>query len=129
MGTNYYVRFDACPHCGHSEDEYHIGKSSGGWCFSLHVDPDKGITTLGEVMDIADKGKIYNEYGEIITPDEMYAIITKRYWEREREKQHSWYEQNRALDGPNGLVRHVIDGARCIGHGEGTWDYITGEFS
>ena len=36
---------------------------------------------------------------------------------------------NYAEPGPNGLVRAKINGVHCIGHGEGTWDYITGEFS
>jgi len=39
MGTNYYAQQDSCRHCGRCNkyDRYHIGKSSGGWNFSLHV--------------------------------------------------------------------------------------------
>jgi hypothetical protein len=39
MGTNYYLRLHACPSCGHSAAELHIGKSSAGWYFGLRVYP------------------------------------------------------------------------------------------
>lgn len=29
----------------------------------------------------------------------------------------------------NNLLRHQILKGHCIGHSEGTWDYIVGEFS
>lgn len=35
---------------------------------------------------------------------------------------------NHAEPGPNGLLRHKI-GPYCLGHGEGTWDLMPGEFS
>jgi hypothetical protein len=44
MGTNYYVAYDYCRHCGRFDEEFHIGKSSAGWCFSLRVYEDKGLT-------------------------------------------------------------------------------------
>lgn len=38
MGTNYYLHSqDPCEHCGRSYPELHIGKSSAGWVFALHV--------------------------------------------------------------------------------------------
>ena len=42
MGTNYYLhrpRTNECEHCGRADEAppLHIGKSSSGWCFSLHV--------------------------------------------------------------------------------------------
>lgn len=27
------------------------------------------------------------------------------------------------------LIRAKVDGAHCVGHGEGTYDYIVGDFS
>jgi hypothetical protein len=48
-------------------------------------------------------------------------------WDQER------LDRNYAEPGPNNLVRHRLDleerGQGCVRHGEGTWDYITGEFS
>ena len=66
----------------------------------------------------------------------MLAIITERSWKRKKFKADGWYssqadfhEKNHSEDGPNGLLRHKIDGTHCIGHGEGTYDYTIGEFS
>lgn len=69
MGTNYYwIKEDTtCPHCGrrdHDEVRIHIGKSSCGWCFSLHVDPSIGIRSLDDWIERFDTGFIEDEYGD-----------------------------------------------------------------
>lgn len=46
MGTNYYYYQDVCPHCGKPDKKLHIGKSSGGWYFSLHIIPEEKIFNL-----------------------------------------------------------------------------------
>lgn len=127
MGTNYYLRTDPCPHCGRSDEELHIGKSSAGWCFSLHVMPEDGIDGLEAWEQRWKTGRIFNEYREEVAPEEMRRIITERSWP-ERPREESFYRQNHAVPGPNGMVRHAV-GRHCLGHGEGTWDLITGEFS
>lgn len=50
MPTNYYLhkKTDTCPTCGHREPPQHIGKSSVGWCFTLRIDPERGITDLDD---------------------------------------------------------------------------------
>lgn len=123
MGTNYYHvpkgQVGECPHCqrvGYWEAESHIGKSSGGWNFSLHVIPESGIHNLDDWRRVWESTKgthsIVNEYQDVLTIDEMVAIITKR-------------------EGVFGdrLRSHVgIKYSRCIGQGEGPYDYIAGEF-
>jgi hypothetical protein len=51
MGTNYYLKgTPSCDHCGRGGDERgaHIGKSSGGWVFSLRVsDADAAYAEWG----------------------------------------------------------------------------------
>jgi len=37
MGVNYYWHDTVCGTYGHLREPIHIGKSSAGWCFSLHV--------------------------------------------------------------------------------------------
>ena len=38
MGTNYYWQeSEPCAACGRGYEQVHVGKSSAGWCFSLHV--------------------------------------------------------------------------------------------
>lgn len=110
MGTNYYWIRDACPTCGHGE-RVHIGKSSAGWVFSLHVHPEDDISSLDDWIDAWRIGTIVNEYGETISVDEMLLVITAR-----------------DEPGPDGLARHEIDGRHCIGHGAGSWDLCVGDF-
>jgi len=108
MGTNYYVKSEKCEHCGHGDD-LHIGKSSAGWCFALRVYPDMGINNLLDWEKYLRGKTIENEYGDTVSLDDLVMIITDRYH-------------------PRGLLRHEL-GSFCIGHGDGTYDLVVGEFS
>ena len=129
MGTNYTLLENACDKCGRGEAR-HIGKSSLGWCFSLHVYPEDGINDLPDWIERWRKPntRIVDEYGEDITRDEMAAVIVLRHWEGP-ERTRWFLEQNHAVPGPNGLLRSKVDGHHTIKHGEGTWDCHVGEFS
>jgi len=130
MGTNYYLHQEECPHCKHQPEPLHIGKSSGGWCFSLHVIPELGLSSLEDWKELCQDQYTYtikDEYGEAISLDKLLGIIMVRSWPRTNSNFD--YERNYAEPGPSGLVRHKVDGRHCIGHGVGTWDYIMGEFS
>ena len=113
MGTNYYLyEKPACECCGHRDEPLHIGKSSGGWCFSLHVIPENGIKSLVDWISLWSKEGVIieDEYGKKVSNEEMLDVITNRVWRGQFP------------------MRHDIDDYRCVGHGEGTWDLITGEF-
>ncbi len=135
MGTNYYLEGEQCGHCGRSDEDKHIGKSSMGWCFSLHVIPDDGLNTLEDWISLFEIAPIKNEYGEKVSADEMIDIINNRSgkekkWDTSPHGYADWEEfhsMNHSERGPKGLLRHTI-GGHCIGHGEGTYDYISGEF-
>lgn len=142
MGTNYYLYKDVCPVCKRGDDPLHIGKSSAGWCFGLHVYPEASWETeqVIEGLDAwkalwAQEGSIIkDEYGDIVTAEQMENIVTKRstthtYPDMFYKTAEEFYEENHAAPGPNGLARHRIDGRFCIGHGEGTWDLLVGEYS
>jgi hypothetical protein len=137
MGTNYYLRRQCCPCCKRGND-IHIGKSSGGWHFSLHIHPEEGINNLDNWrLVVSDpESRIFNEYDEELSPETLWEIITERsnqqgwdskrwYGYRSEEEFHSSNDSERGL---NCLLRHKI-GSRCVGHGPGTYDYITGDFS
>lgn len=136
MGTNYYLHEGPpCPHCGAVKGECkHIGKSSAGWCFSLHVEPSEGISDLADWRELWSQpgATIVDEYGETIEPAEMEEIITARRWKyHDPVGYESWEEFHRlngSEPGPNNLLRHRI-GSHCVKHGAGTWDCIPGEFS
>lgn len=137
MGTNYYLQEKPpCECCGRAFDMRHIGKSSFGWCFSLHVYPDEGINDLADWIKLwsTPGTKILTEYGDVMSHGQMIKLITDR-GPREKEKvplgYPSWeefYRINDCQDGPGGLLRRRL-GPFCIGHGPGTYDLIVGEFS
>ena len=135
MGTNYYALLE-------DGDELHIGKSSGGWCFSLHVYPKIGINDFPDWIEFLNlkKLKIKNEYEDPVTIEELVDIITNRKWTNKFDEPfpvssfsrykrwEEFHNINYSEPGPNGLLRHKI-GYGCIKQGAGTWDCIIGEFS
>lgn len=138
MGTNYFVKSrkpcNTCEHCGSLfavHEELHIGKSSAGWCFGLHVIPEKGLNTLNDwvdyIVDHDNTHMIVNEYGETLDLETLLGIITCRHSFSKRDDK--WYEQNHAVLGINGLARHKVGEGGCIGHCDGTYDYVVGNFS
>lgn len=139
MGTNYYATPQPCPHCGRTDERVHIGKSSVGWVFALMTHPDIGINTLDDWKAYLVDKVITDEYGRNHTVDELLAVIVERSWRKRPDVSgapplgySSWsayLAMNQSEIGPNNLLRHRIDGRHCIGHGEGTWDYMKGEFS
>lgn len=148
MGTNYYMKKSgACPCCKREHETLHIGKSSAGWCFALHVMPERGINDLEDWQKLWNEPgvTIETEYGEQVTAEEMTQVITQRSRDKSVDETFrtnpgafgSWYSnardfynRNGATPGPNNLLRHRIDSfGHCVKHGAGTWDCIEGEFS
>lgn len=129
MGTNYYVSLDICAHCGRGDDRLHIGKSSAGWVFSLNTHPEHGIKSLSGWQNFLRGKMIFDEYGSRVTLAELLRVIRRRSWAREQRLEPEFLERNHAESGPNGLLRHRIDGRHCIAHGKGTWDIMRGDFS
>lgn len=122
MGTNYYAT--------RGEERLHIGKSSGGWCFSLHIIPEYGLDDLDDWMEHLSRPdvRIEDEYGRSLDIESMLEVIINRGRADREMPNELWLRQNYAEPGPNGLVRHSL-GRGCSGHGEGTWDLVPGEFS
>ena len=131
MSTNYYLHTTPCSCCGRDDPALHIGKSSGGWCFSLHVTEE--ITSLEDWKQEFKNGVIKDEYDRVLTHEEILAVITERSWPNRSfsgwpyKTASEFYEKNYAEPGPNNLLRHKLGGS-CVGHGEGTWDLISSEF-
>ncbi len=139
LGTNYYwYPQDTCPHCGQPGLRQHIGKSSGGWCFGLHVYPVGDVMRLEDWVQKWQQGVIRDEFGDVVPPSQMLTIITKRSGQRSTKTdfrtmgyrdEADFLEKNQAEWGPSNLLRHRIDGRFCVAHGEGAWDYLVGDFS
>lgn len=158
MGTNFYLVYNEeedteCPCCGHVKKERkkrHLGKSSAGWCYALHVYPEEGLHTLEDMKKhiskvCGEEGYIEDEYGTILEHRaEWYETVERRSYKasvsyqrdlaeafghrRYQSVQH-YLDAMQAVEGPNNLLRAKIDGRHCIGHGTGTWDCMVGEFS
>lgn len=152
MGTNYYLHkplTNVCSHCGRSDPPQviHLGKSSLGWCFSLHVDPDDkdrknwNLLCFWLSKELRNGSVIRNEYGEDVSLEGFKEIVAKRKHGKDWDSkwwclqlhgytsEEDFHFTNHSERGPNGLFRHKVDGVHCIGHGDGTYDYIIGEFS
>ena len=133
MGTNYYWEQEPCECCGRS-DRIHIGKSSRGWCFSLHVYPNKEVESLADWIRIwiNEPGDIFNQYGETLSVEQMLCVIMDRHMEQPVQWQEREYRRQHAYAGPNNLLRHEIENrgsAGCLGPGPGTWDLMFGDYS
>lgn len=137
MGTNYYLegykprKLASEP----AEQKLHIGKSSYGWAFALHVIPEQGIRDLPDWTKLFHEGgtRIVDEYNREISRAEMVGIIVDRtrLVPNEPRKDQAFLDRNHAVYDEHGqLLRFQISKeARCIGHGGGSWDLIEGEFS
>ena len=80
MGTNYYWHGDTCEHCGRSGEPIHIGKSSGGWAFALHVNDEIQSLDAWKKKWAEPHSKIMDEYGVIVTAKKMSEVIEDRSW-------------------------------------------------
>lgn len=137
MGRNYYLiehpARPPCKECGRPFDQddgrLHVGKSSAGWVFFLHVDPSLGINDLPDWVERWSKHgvEITDEYGLRVTCGEMHAEIVNRGRLEPPNLTSLEMAQNFAVYGPNNLLRHAL-GHSKIKHGAGTWDCIEGEF-
>lgn len=153
MGTNYYLRPSRNPlHWGgdpypfqSGEDYLHIGKSSMGWCFALHILPDRGINTLEDWKPWLRRHRIECDYGRPVPYGSLMLIITDRGhrdlsddrhwpltnlpWDNKRHHTPEALAANNAQEGPRGLLRRLVDGTHCVDNGPGTWDLVAGDFS
>lgn len=64
MGTNYYVAKNLCECCNRYDEEYHIGKSSGGWAFTFQGYPAERLVSWAAWKEFLKHQIIMDEYGE-----------------------------------------------------------------
>jgi hypothetical protein len=126
MGPNYNILIE--PKRGKETEELHIGKSSMGWVFSLHVYPERGIRTLYDWLPLLlDSGNvIQDEYGRNVSGEHILKQITCRSRSGPVDWSVNDWDMNSAEPGPNNLVRGKANDNRTPG--EGTWDYCDYEF-
>lgn len=130
MGTNYYVETEAinhCPMCHRCDpgERLHIGKSSAGWVFAVHVIPSRSINTLEDwkAFILANKCQIVDEYGGELSLEELLDVITNRSWPRPN------YLGPDTESGPNNLLRSKVRPGLWHAGPNDTWEYCDWEFS
>ena len=130
MSTNYEAKIALTEKADGPALTLHIGKSSAGWCFALHVHPEHGINTLSDWQEVwrQPNATIVNEYGRAIAADEMLKEITARSW-RGTQQDAEWMRVSRATPGPNGLARHTYEATLPPDPEHDTYDLCTGDFS
>lgn len=131
MGTNYYLIIN-----DDNDKKLHIGKSSGGWVFSLRIYPDVGINDLDDWIPMFSKGTIVDEYNDVISYQQLMMLITERRSNKQWDErtydypysdEQSFHKYNYSERGPNNLFRSVLD-SHCVKHGAGTWSCFANEF-
>jgi len=76
MGTNYYVRLKpACPTCKRPFEEIHLGKSSGGWKFSLQLNGKRFWHDKTAMKKWTKRKAIFDEYGERISWADFWKLV------------------------------------------------------
>lgn len=78
MGTNYYQIIDPCKCCNRGSEEIHIGKSSAGWPFSVHVIPEMEIYSWDDWMKRLEGAKIKDEYGREISLHDLNELVVRK---------------------------------------------------
>ena len=113
MGTNYYIELERCPCCGHAKTVFHIGKSSYGWAFALHVIPEQGLDSWEAWTGLLERRGVVirDEYGEEVPYQEFVRVVTER-------------------DTNFRPLVHCPPGEGfCRGSEGGSWDLVEGDFS
>jgi hypothetical protein len=143
MGTNYYwqPKQELCECCKRplegQPESLHIGKSSGGWDFSMRIYPELGINNISDWVGkwLEPGSKIYNEYEDEETLEDMLRCVMLRKRGRPIEDKpygyDSWAEfhlQNQSMLSHSGLLRPLLS-THCHSYGEGSWVYINRDFS
>lgn len=151
MSTSYYLHLNTCKQCKIPLGSLHIGTSSEGWYFSLHVEnikmyPEQLAGTVrandnGHIIQSLDDWKtlfadnnntIVDEYGRDVSVDDMLKIIC----ERSAPDRPSDWEVGRKLSGEceigvNNLLRQKTNWFRCMSHAPNNLPYshMVGSFS
>lgn len=168
MGTNYYAVMNKSKFTEteildmQSEEEHieledgeflvHLGKSSFGWRFSLHIYPASGIMNWFDLQNIIHQGiVIYDEYGEEVPYDVFCGIVMDRNRDMEFPMKilanrntpdkfeileggilggyvivnddYEYFDATGYSLDKKGNIITPIDGRHCIGNGRNTEDF------
>jgi hypothetical protein len=130
-GIDYYLVENSSVPLGDSRKVY-LGRSASGWCFFLHVYPNRNIldwkNLLKYVRVKVSEGWVIKSTNEMTLSVEAFENIVSHRQKGHISHSNQWYLANRAIRGPRGLARKIKDNYVCLGHGNSTFDYVSDEF-
>jgi len=123
MGTNYYAQWDSCKHCKRADeyDRFHVGKSSWGWMFSLHVIEQRDWDDDKYGMEAPQD---YEGWLKFLTHSNVRVFD-----EYSQEMDGALFMDQVVANRQGDLQRHSLDGKYYTANGKGTWDMCRGEYS
>lgn len=95
MGTNYYARIAACPHCGRADEEVHICKSLRmfrGYRNEFESSPfNKVITSVADWREVLRRPdvRIFDEYGREHDTEQFLTAVSEVPLAT-RRRQYDW---------------------------------------
>ena len=98
MGTNYYWTPPKCDHCGRDDGARHVGKSSFGWRFTLHVYDDVPDLAAWIAKFNEPGSTLKDEYGRDVTSVQLFDLI---YAKRDGKRDSRTAEPNADYDALN----------------------------
>lgn len=115
MGTNYYVASNYCECCDRYDEEYHIGKSSGGWAFSFRGYRSERLVSWKQWKEFLKNRTIMDEYRERIDYDWFVQFIEnekspnfvnsygyKNLIHNEEKNRYTWFDPEYDWDDEDG---------------------------
>lgn len=94
--------------------EVHLGKRSGGWKFCWNFHNDKYYNDKESLEMFVKSGRVINEYGEEISPDEFLKMAyewctdgwdNQKYYEERPQDRIAWIDYSKHMD-------RYVDGLR-----------------
>ncbi len=131
MSTEYFLNINVCACCGSAKEKLLIGSASFGWYFALVSYSDENMP-----KDLSDwdklfsepNNKITNEYGDVLSREEMLSIIKNGSADISPEERFTggitskyisldtYLKVNHAELGSRNLLRRELD-SYCAAHG------------
>lgn len=76
MGTNYYAKAKTCKCCGHTPEDFHIGKSSAGWTFTFRAHPE--IRSYKQLLEYLSDKQIVDEYRREVSLRKFMRLVERK---------------------------------------------------
>ena len=106
MGTNFYLHKNCCNHCNRPEHKIHLGKSSGGWRFLLHIEKLDWFYTDWETCKVEimkPENEVFDEYSIKQNKEEFIKFTEgKKDLTKHEDQEYASYQYDEFTDHTEG---------------------------